>query len=160
MKILKAVFFLVSFFFFTQLNAQQVNYWKGGAIDGKHDWNNPKNWSLNKVPDWTNDMVVIEDVDSTTGCYPVIKGNTIAISHLKILGNAKLEISEGGKLKIDGFTTYNYGIELTGELINKGKLIIRDTGLDPVLDNHEGFDNQGIALLDEQYLIGEQYVQR
>jgi hypothetical protein len=112
---------LIAFIFSSELSAQ--NYWKGGARGNETNWNYAKNWSKNQVPDWT-DNVIITDVSTNSGFYPVIDYVIEAIPHIEIQSNAVLTVLPQGKLVIDGTSTWNSGIFLNGKLIVTGEIDI------------------------------------
>ena len=137
-KFMRSIFLcFVTFLFAPDLYAQ--NYWKGGTPGKETDWNTAKNWSQNRIPDWTQD-VVIPDVSTQSGYFPIITQTVDAIPHLEIQGNATLTILSTGRLFIDGETNYNSGIHLIGKLISKGEIDIMNTAFMEV-------DQQGGQLL-------------
>lgn len=106
------------------LSAQNV--WKGGTIGKPDQWNVASNWSKNRVPDWS-ETVIIPDVRSQSGYFPVIDQAVPAIAHLEIQANASLLIQAKGTLQVDGQTTVNCGILLQGTLLVEGYLDIVNT---------------------------------
>ncbi len=120
---------LISLLFVSTSHAQ--NYWRGGTPGKETDWNTAKNWSQNRVPDWSQD-VIIPDVSTQSGYYPMIDKVVDMIPHLEIHSNATLTIQTHGKIVIDGQTTFNSGIFLSGELIAKGDLLIVHTALQKI----------------------------
>ena len=115
---------------------QAQNSWKGGTPGHETEWNVAKNWSENRVPDWT-DNVIIADVSTCSRYYPVINSEVEPIAHLEIHSNASLAILSKGKLIIDGVTTFNTGITLIGSIYVIGDLEIKNTALSAV-DNLSG----------------------
>ncbi len=125
------------------MNAQ--NTWKGGTIGNETDWNTAKNWSKNQVPDW-KENVIIADVSTQSGHFPVIDEEIEAIPHLVIQSNAILKVLPKGTLNINGHTTIDSGIILVGDLIVEGEIRIANTIL-------EDIDEQGGKLfISKEYL--------
>lgn len=118
----------------TSMEAQNV--WKGGTPGQETEWNVAKNWSQNNVPDWTED-VVIPDVSTNSGFFPIIDDKVEPIAHLEIQSNASLTILPKGKLVVDGISTFNTGITLIGDLYVDGDLEVMNTALS-VIDNLSG----------------------
>ena len=108
------------------------NVWIGGAPGNPTAWENPRNWSLNRVPDWSL-HVIIPDVSSQGGHYPEISSFLEEIPSLEICSGAKVYIQNYGVLTVDGAVTSNYGIALFGEIENEGKIHIHNTLLDPMV---------------------------
>ncbi len=106
------------------LSAQNV--WKGGTIGKPDQWNVASNWSKNRVPDWS-ETVVIPDVRSQSGYFPIIDQAVPVIAHLEIQANANLLIASKGVLQVDGLSTANCGILLQGTLLVEGYLDIMNT---------------------------------
>lgn len=126
------------------------NTWVGGTIGAETDWNNPKNWSLNHVPDWTDEVVIIKNVNAQSAYYPVITNKVPNIPFLNIEGGAKVTIEKGGILAINGVSTHNYGILMTGQLYNNGQVIVQETALAPVSGNLNNLYNVGYLAIDDQ----------
>jgi hypothetical protein len=129
--------------FSTTLTAQ--NYWKGGTKGAETTWNHPHNWSLNHVPNWSDKVVIIPDVSSQSGYFPVVYRKVPDIPCLNIEGGAEVTIATTGVLIIDGETTYNYGILNTGGLTNAGKLLVTDTAMEPFSAPTDNIQNIGIV---------------
>ena len=130
------------------VNAQ--NIWKGGAIGHETGWNVAKNWSENRVPDWRED-VIIKDISTNSGYFPVIDSEVEPIAHLEIQSNAILTIEPEGKLLVDGVSTFNSGITLIGNLHLDGDLEIKNTALNAI-ENLNGrllMDTKMIAYLND-----------
>jgi len=128
------------------VNAQ--NIWIGGTPAHETDWNTARNWSENKVPDWTGD-VIIADVSTISGYFPVIDGEVEPIAHLEIQSNALLTIKPTGVLMIDGISTFNTGITLIGNICLDGDLEIKNTALTSIenLSGEVVYDKKTIAKL-------------
>ena len=110
----------------SMINAQSI--WVGGSPGKETDWNTSKNWSNNRIPDWS-DYVIIPDVSSQSGYFPIIDQAVESIPHLEIQANSQLTILPEGKLTINGSTFFNVGILLVGDLMAEGELVIFDTAL-------------------------------
>lgn len=128
------------------------NYWKGGTPGAETEWNNARNWSENHVPDWSDDVVIIPNVATSSGYFPIIKNEVPEIAHLNIIGGANLTITSSGSLTINGENTYNYGIINTGQVHNLGKLNILNTGLSALsnLDKSKSIKNEGVLAINEE----------
>jgi hypothetical protein len=72
-------------------NAQIVNKWKGGTPGQETNWSCSRNWSLGRIPD-VFDNVIIADVSTGSQKFPVIKSGLIEINQLHIQSGAKLTI--------------------------------------------------------------------
>lgn len=136
--------FFATFLILNTVSAQ--NYWRGGFPGNEKDWNTAQNWNQNKVPDWTQN-VIIPDVSAQSGYFPVINELVNPIPHLEIQGNALLTILDSGKLVIDGKTTFNSGLVMVGDILAKGDIEILNTAL-VAIDRQGGqakFDQEWIA---------------
>ncbi len=98
---------------------QNQNVWIGGTPGQENSWNQFTNWSLNRVPDYT-DHVLIPMQESRLMFNPVIDESVQPIAVLEIESGANLTISNNGTLTIDGQYTYNYGIILFGDILGAG----------------------------------------
>ena len=132
----KPMIFIIALFYICSASVEAQNVWCGGTPGHETDWNVAKNWSGNKIPDWTK-TVIIPDVSSCGDYYPVIKSEVEPISHLEIQSNASLTILASGKLTIDGGSTFDSGITLFGNLKVDGDLEIINTALSAI-DNLSG----------------------
>ncbi len=99
----------------------QINTWVGSV---NNQWNNSDNWSLNRVPITTDDIVIAQTINQ-----PILSNNTTAsIGNLTISTNATLEIQNGDlivnqNLSIDGslsISSENGIIKLGGNWTNNG----------------------------------------
>jgi hypothetical protein len=126
MKNLMIILFVLISGGFTSMKAQ--NFWKGGTPGQETAWNVAKNWSENRIPDWTAD-VIIADVSTSSGYFPVIDNEVEPIAHLEIHSGAILTVLPTGKLTIDGGSTFNSGITLIGNISVDGDLEIKNTAL-------------------------------
>lgn len=126
--------------------SQKTNYWKGGNVADPANWYNPFNWSLNTIPDFYH-IVVIKNTDSKGKHYPIIKNERqVEISFLELENDVSLLIELTAQLKINGATTYNYGIIGDGRIINYGEVIIQNTALKPI-EGKVAIDNYGQFLI-------------
>jgi len=129
-------------------SVEAQNIWIGGTPGHETDWNIAKNWSENRVPDWTED-VIIADVSTISGYFPVIDNEVEPIAHLEIQSNALLTIKPTGILMVDGISTFNSGITLIGNIFLDGQLEIKNTALSAI-ENISGVtlsDKKAIAKL-------------
>ncbi|MCB0677498.1 MAG: hypothetical protein KDC30_12455 [Saprospiraceae bacterium] len=96
--------------FSTTLIAQQAITWKGGTPGRESDWNEPRNWSTNCLPNEFSDLI-IPDVSTTTFSTPVIKEGIVEINSLTIASNSKLTIQSPARLIVysylEGVNEYN-----------------------------------------------------
>ena len=150
MKSLKPVFLtivLTCVSFATVSLATAQNTWIGGTPGAETDWNQARNWSRQHVPDWTDEVVIIPDVSSRSGHAPVIDGDVPPVPSMQINAGATLFISAGGRLTIDGETTYNFGLLLYGHLHNAGQMTIQSTALAPLVEHGTVIDNDGLVII-------------
>ena len=130
--------------------ASAQNIWKGGTPGVEQDWNTPQNWSKNRVPDWSDVMVIIPNVETSTGYFPVVKRSVPAIPHLRIESGSKVVIASTGHLMVNGATTHNFGVQNIGYLHNFGQVTITKTALEPFANPGNNIYNEGaIAVLRE-----------
>lgn len=149
--IYNVTFITLFFIFSTQLTAQ--NSWVGGTPGTPTAWENPRNWSENHVPDEFDLTVIIPNVSTTSGYFPIIKTEVPTISFLNVEGGAKLTIEADGYLMIDGASTYNYGIQNTGAVFIYGHLAIQNTSLEAFANpKHNIHDYSGVAYQDSKPL--------
>ncbi len=81
------------------------------------NWNCPKNWSTNKVPDGFQN-VIIPDVSTGSGAYPSIKSGGLEVNALTLESGATLKIEKQASLTV--YTTLDqWGMS---ELESKGAL--------------------------------------
>ena len=103
---------------FSQAQPQNTNFWKGGTPGKAANWDCPKNWSKGSVPDGFQN-VIIPDVSTGSGVYPILKTGGQEINKLVLEAGASLEIKENGSLKInesfEGFG--NFGLKTEGALV-------------------------------------------
>lgn len=79
--------------------AQKINTWKGGTPGRETNWNCPKNWNANAVPDAFSD-VVIPDVSTSTHAMPVIRSGRFEANALLVRAGAHLTIETGAMLVV------------------------------------------------------------
>ncbi|MCF8246116.1 MAG: hypothetical protein K9J37_15645 [Saprospiraceae bacterium] len=92
---------------FTQVKAQKINFWKGGAPGQESNWNCPKNWSEHQIPDAFQN-VIVPDVSSGSGVYPTIDVSGLEVNALVLESGATLTITKKGALEV--ITTFDeYG---------------------------------------------------
>ena len=153
MKTIKQFFTLALGFTFigTGTVTMAQNAWVGGTPGAETAWNNPRNWSQNHVPNWSDETVVVPNVDASTGYYPVVDNEVPGIPFLKIDGGAKVTIKRNGVLMVNGESTYNHGIQAIGSVYNYGHLIIEETALDPITGSMHNIHNKGAIALNSQY---------
>ena len=123
---------LISFFALFSFTAFAQITWTGGTPGHEADWMEARNWSNQRVPGW-NDNVIIPHLWHNN--YPEIKTAVPAISHLEVEGGAQLAIKADGYLPINGSSTSNSGILLTGKINNEGVLAITNTAQSAVDGN-------------------------
>ena len=138
---LRCFLFISVFSFSIGMTAQ--NIWKGGTPGAETEWMNPRNWSENEIPDWTDEVVIIPDVSAQTGFFPIIRNTVPEINYLAIEAGAQITIDVKGALTIDGKHTYNYGILNIGNLYNKGHLVVQNTALSPLGTKKNTIHNTG-----------------
>lgn len=129
-------------------SVEAQNIWIGGTPGLETNWNIARNWSENRVPDWTEE-VIIADVSTISGYFPVIDSEVEPIAHLEVQSNAHLTIKPTGILMVDGISTFNTGITLIGNIYLDGNLEIKNTALNAI-ENLSGnllSDNNAIAKL-------------
>ena len=142
--IIKSFLILLNLCLFISMTFAQ-SVWVGGSPGKETDWNTSKNWSDNRIPDWS-DYVVIPDVSTQSGYFPVITKPVEPIPHLEVQANSKLTILPEGKLTVDGSNFYNVGILLVGDILAEGELIVFNTAL-------ESIDFQGgVAIMNKEKL--------
>jgi hypothetical protein len=97
---------------------QSTNTWKGGTPGQTANWNCPKNWSTGRVPDAFQN-VIIPDVSTGSGVYPVIKTGGQEVNAIVLESGASLEITKEGSLIVHrAFEGYgSFGLEAEGALI-------------------------------------------
>ena len=126
MKTLVLVF-TVAFMPALQLTAQKTNYWKGGFPGQENEWNQPNNWSLGFVPDWTC-HVIIPDVSTASCPDPVLKNGDAEVQSVIIQVGASFTIASGACLWLLGFNSFEVPLQNEGTLALKGKILTEPTG--------------------------------
>ena len=109
--------------------AQETNYWVGGAVGNPCSWNEDRNWSTREVP--TEDTkVVIEGKNSGHGAQPVIWAKAVALS-VEIRTQGLLEVTAFGSLNISGEEYYSEGIQVYGgQILNRGHIQVQNLSKD------------------------------
>ena len=131
------------------LSVTGQSIWIGGTPGRETDWMEARNWSQQRVPGW-NDNVVIPHLWHNN--YPEIRTAVPAIAHLEVEGGARLAIKADGYLPINGSSTFNSGILLTGKIHNEGVLAITHTAQSAVDGNlaNLAMQNNGRFTSDDQ----------
>lgn len=106
------------------LAAQKMNTWKGGMPGQENNWHCAKNWSNGHVPT-VFECVVIPDVSTGSGHYPVISSEAGEIYALRILSGANLLIRPKGRLSLSDPSELPDALLNLGELNGKGVLYFR-----------------------------------
>lgn len=81
------------------VSAQKRVTWKGGSPGRETDWNYPGNWSDGAVPNCFSD-VVIPDVSTGSGRYPVIGSGAFEVNTLVMYSGAALSIRPTARLQV------------------------------------------------------------
>ena len=123
---------LISFFALSSISSFAQATWSGGTPGRETDWMEARNWSNQRVPGW-NDNAIIPHLWHNN--YPEIKTAVPAIAHLEVEGGARLAIKADGYLPINGSSTFDSGILLTGKINNEGVLAITNTAQSAVDGN-------------------------
>lgn len=160
----KSVFFFLACILLINTFCQGQNIWKGGFPGDETNWDNPRNWSENQIPDWADLEVLIPNVESNSGYFPTIKNEVPEINYLNIQSGAQIIIQSTGVLTINGEMTYNHGIQNIGELHNHGKLIVKETALTPFTHPEKNIHNNGMVSIQlkdgsHQTLVAESFQQ-
>lgn len=151
---LKIAITILSLLLISSFTLSAQNSWKGGTLGAEQEWNNPKNWSENRVPDWRDETVIIQDVSSRSGYFPTVSTVVPEIGHLRLEGGATLMVANNGKLIVNGETTFNYGILNAGKLVNYGFVSIENTAMNPLENPRNNIINKGaFALIDQSQKI-------
>lgn len=119
-------FFIIPFLFFLSFTiyGQTTIQWIGGASEAPIAWENPRNWSLERVPD-VNDKVFIKYTNNGHSCMPTIVSD-VRIAEISLHPKTTLTIAPNATLTVDGTDTYTKGIELIGGKIHKkGDIFLR-----------------------------------
>jgi len=120
------------------LRAQKIVYWKGGTPGMESNWNCPRNWSTNAVPNAFSN-VIIPDVSTRSRVYPVLSHKNAEVNSLALEAGSSLVIEEGACLVVfDSMERFGLNhLEVRGALTLKGNLAVAGSligsGLDYVL---------------------------
>lgn len=120
---------LISIFTLAAATLFAQNIWTGNTPGRETDWLEARNWSRQRVPGW-NDNVLIPHLWHNN--YPVVNTSVPAIAHLEVEGGARLKITSGGYLPIDGSSAHNSGILLLGNITNEGMIAIKNTAREAI----------------------------
>ena len=85
--------------------AQIVNTWRGGTPGQETNWACSKNWSLSRVPDAFHN-VIIPNVSTGSGKFPVIQSGMIELNQLDIHPCATLTVRENVRLLVNVLHCY------------------------------------------------------
>lgn len=100
----------------SSLFAQKTATWKGGTPGHETQWQCPKNWKGNTVPNEFSN-VLIPDVSTAGMAYPVVN-NAVEINALRLEGNAMITVAQGGRLTVlnDIFVPNPKNLDVKGTL--------------------------------------------
>lgn len=121
--------------------------WKGGSPRAPHEWHEPANWQVGRIPG-ESDIVVIPDCGDAEVFAPVIKERVPDIGQLRIEQGGHLSILSCGKLCVDGLGRTYGGVVNHGTLILGGELHILHVW-NAALLNRGLFINKGVLVLDQ-----------
>lgn len=101
----------------TIINAQNSVNWVGGTPGKETAWNEPKNWSNQRVPDEFSN-VYINNVSSTTLAYPTIENGKVELNALFVAPNAELTINKDVQLVIYDYAEgiFSDNLKMNGSL--------------------------------------------
>ena len=137
---MKTLINLIAILSLFQLPAQAQMVWKGGSPGQETQWNEPDNWSQNRIPA-ANDLVIIPN---TGGEYdPVIDQPIAPIYFLEIQGGASLHILSTGILVVDGGNSPEDGILLVGDLVNEGYIQLKGSTSPQIAGHPENIYSTG-----------------
>lgn len=109
--------------------------WDGGGLNS--DWNNPLNWSLNRVPNAADDVTIetgatlgVVHSSGTTSIRSLSTDETISITGGSISISAASTIQAGGQLIVS-----NAAFGGAGQLTNRGTIDLRAATIDPPIVN-------------------------
>ena len=119
------------FTFPLSLLAQTTNTWTGQT---SRDWNTPSNWSQNRVPLATEDVVLSPSPSN----QPVLSTTAVANS-VDVQGGASLSISSTGSLTVNGSKLFSLTLVVCcytrtmafyngGTVVNEGTQVLGNTG--------------------------------
>ena len=103
----KSINITIGFFllFSVVTSAQTTNVWRGGAPGHETDWSYYKNWSKGRVPS-VFDNVIIPNISSSTGEYPVISKGEVEVWSLEIQPEASLTLMPEARLLLEYVQVY------------------------------------------------------
>ena len=109
--------------FSSSIFCQQQIHWIGGAPEAPISWENPRNWSSERVPD-ESDKVFIQFCDNGHYSMPQLSTDAV-INEITIYPNASLTITTTATLTVDGTDWYSNGINLLGgKILNHGQVYL------------------------------------
>jgi hypothetical protein len=107
---------------------RKENIWLGGTIDEEHNWDCPSNWSLNRVPN-EEDSVILLGHPKVSNFSPFIGSFVPKIFHLILVNQSELHINSAGKLQIQGNCIEDNAIYLNNSrLVNEGTIHLENPG--------------------------------
>ena len=101
--------------------AQEITSWIGGTPGKENQWDEPRNWENNEVPD-ENTHVIITSKNTGHMSQPMIDGQ-VEVGSIKVYSGASLTIGHEGELIIDGEYVYSEGLVNLGGVIKNDGMI-------------------------------------
>lgn len=119
---MKTILIAILTFVSTITFVQQITVWQGGTPGNETNWNEPKNWSTNTVPDEFSD-VYIHDVSSSTFSSPVLGEGQVEVNSIRVASNAQLTINPEASVVVYGYTQglTNKNVTMDGALLVMGE---------------------------------------
>lgn len=137
--------------------AQNTVTWIGGTPGNETSWDEPRNWSDNKIPN-ENSIVIIKYANSGHNAQPVIT-EKVEVASIEVQANAQLTIKKDAELIIDGSFTYSEGISVYGgEVINKGTVHLYSLSVDVTEDYLNQIQNTGYVFMEDQLKVGDEEI--
>ena len=128
------------------ITAQNTVTWIGGTPGQETNWDEPRNWSTNHVPN-EDSNVVIALSNSSHNAQPIIK-NDVEVVSIQILSGGNLTVSEYVKLTVSGAYNYSEGISLHGgNLTNNGTINLVELDVEVTAEYFNKNENTGIVLV-------------
>ena len=112
---MKQLIVLLSLLIPTMLTAQNTITWEGGTPGHETNWNEPRNWDANRVPN-ENDKVIILLRNNGHFAQPVID-REVHVAWVEIHAGAELTITSSGQLILDGTDITKWTTDLLNEVI-------------------------------------------
>lgn len=85
--------------------AQIVNTWRGGTPGLETNWACSKNWSLGRIPNEFHN-VIIPDVSTGSGKFPIITSGSIELNQLDIHPRATLTVHKNVRILVNVLHCY------------------------------------------------------